>query len=180
MNENKLKFHIIKLKNCKIIDDILFKKDLLWVSENMHMKLLQEVHDQSSIFHLDNKQIINLVQRFYYWSDHWVIIQWYIWNYHACQQSKVSKNNINELHHSLSILQKCWKNITMNFIIELLLSEDYNIICIIICHLIKEHHYVFCHWKNDDISVKEMIWIMLWNIYQLHDLLSSIVSNRNF
>ena len=29
MNENKLKFHIIKLKNCKIIDDILFKKDLL-------------------------------------------------------------------------------------------------------------------------------------------------------
>ncbi len=29
MNENKLKFHIIKLKNCKIIDDVLFKKDLL-------------------------------------------------------------------------------------------------------------------------------------------------------
>ena len=45
MNDNKLKFHITKLKNCKIIDDILFKKDLLWVSENMHMKLLQEVHD---------------------------------------------------------------------------------------------------------------------------------------
>ncbi len=40
MNENKLKFHIIKLKNCKIIDDILFRKDLLWVSENMHTKLL--------------------------------------------------------------------------------------------------------------------------------------------
>ena len=25
-----------------------------------------------------------------------------------------------------------------------------------------------------------MIWIMLWNVYQLHDLLSSIVSNRDF
>jgi len=45
MNENKLKFHIIKLKNCKIIDNVLFRKDLLWVSENIHMKLLQEVHD---------------------------------------------------------------------------------------------------------------------------------------
>ncbi len=66
MNDNKLKFHITKLKNCKIIDNVLFKKDLLWVFENMHMKLLQEVHDQSSIFHLDNKWIINLVQRFYY------------------------------------------------------------------------------------------------------------------
>jgi len=29
MNKNKLKFHITKLKNCKIIDDVLFKKDLL-------------------------------------------------------------------------------------------------------------------------------------------------------
>ncbi len=52
------------------IDDVLFKKDLLWISENIHTKLLQEVHDQSSIFYLDNKWIINLVQRFYYWSNH--------------------------------------------------------------------------------------------------------------
>ncbi len=66
INENKLKFHITKLKNCKIIDSVLFRKDLLWVSENMHTKLLQEVHDQSSIFHFDNKWIIDLVQRFYY------------------------------------------------------------------------------------------------------------------
>jgi len=29
MNENKLKFHITKLKDCEIIDDVLFRKDLL-------------------------------------------------------------------------------------------------------------------------------------------------------
>ncbi len=180
MNDNKLKFHITKLKNCEIIDDVLFRKDLLWISENMHTKLLQEVHDQSSISHFNNKWIINLVQRFYYWSDHWATIQWYIQNCHACQQSKVFKDSINELHHFLLISQKRWKDITMNFITELSLSENYNIICIIICHLIKECYYVFCHWKNDDISVEEMIWIILWNIYRLHDLLSSIVSNRDF
>ncbi len=180
MNENKLKFHITKLKNCEIIDDVLFRKDLLWISENMHTKLLQEVHDQSSIFHLDNKWIIDLVQHFYYWSDYWATIWWYIWNCHACQRSKAFRDSINELHHSLSILQKRWKDIAMNFITELSLSEDYNIICIIICHLIKEHHYVLCHWEDDDISVKETIWIMLWNVYRLHDLLSSIVSNKDF
>ena len=145
MNENKLKFHITKLKNCKILDDVLFKKDLLWVSENMHTKLLQEVHDQSSISHLDNRRIIDLVQRFYYWSDHRATIWWYIRNFHACQRSKVSRNSINELHHSLSISQKRWKDITINFITELSLSEDYNVICTIICRLIKECHYVFCH-----------------------------------
>ncbi len=84
INDNKLKFYITKLKNCEIIDDILFRKDLLWIFENMHTKLLQEVHDQSLISHLDNKWIINLVQRFYYWADYQATIWWYIWNYHAC------------------------------------------------------------------------------------------------
>ncbi len=179
MNENKLKFHITKLKNCEIIDSVLFRKDLLWVLKNMHTKLLQEVHDQSSISHFDNKWIIDLVQRFYYWSDHWATIRRYIQNCHAYQRSKVSRNSINELHHSLSISQKRWKDITMNFITELFLSEDYNVICTIICCLIKECHYVFCHWEDDDISVEETVWIMLWNVYQLHDLLSSIVLNRD-
>ncbi len=67
----------------------------------------------------------------------------------------------------------------MNFITELSLSEDYNVICTIICRLIKERHYVLCHWEDDDISVEETIWIMLWNVYRLHSLLSSIVSNRD-
>ncbi len=67
----------------------------------------------------------------------------------------------------------------MNFITELFLLKDYNIICTVICCLIKKHHYVLCHWEDDDISVEETIWIMLWNVYWLHDLPSSIVSNRD-
>ncbi len=66
ISENKLKLHSTELRHCKIIDDILFRKDLLWVSENMHMKLLKEIHDQSFIFHSDNWRTIDLVQRFYY------------------------------------------------------------------------------------------------------------------
>ncbi len=66
MNENKLKFHITKLKDCEIIDNVLFKKDLLWVLENMHTKLLQKIHDQFSTSHLSNKRTIDLIQRFYY------------------------------------------------------------------------------------------------------------------
>ncbi len=66
ISENKLKLYSIKLKNCKIVDDILFRKDLLWVSENMHTKLLQKIHDQSFISHFDNRRTVDLVQCFYY------------------------------------------------------------------------------------------------------------------
>ncbi len=133
ISENKLKLYSTELKHCEIVDDVLFRKDLLWVSENMHTKLLKKIYDQSFISHSDNRRTIDLVQRFYYWSDHQVMIRRYIRNCHVCQWSKTSRNSINELLHSLSISQKRWKNITMNFITELFLSEDYNVICTIIC-----------------------------------------------
>ncbi len=80
---------------------------------------------------------------------------------------------------SLLISQQRWQDIAMNFITELFLSKNYNVICMIICHFFKERHYVFYHWKDDDISIEETVWIMLWNVYRLHDLLSSIVLNRD-
>ncbi len=103
IRENKLKLHSIKLKHCKIVDDVLFRKDLLWISEKMHTKFLKKIHDQSFISHSDNQRTINLVQRFYYWSDHQATIRRYIWNCHVCQRSKTSRNSINKLLHSLLI-----------------------------------------------------------------------------
>ncbi len=74
MNKDELKLHDMKLKNCQIIDKVLFKKSLLWMLKQMHTKLLWKIHDQSSILHSDIRWMIDLVQRFYYWSDHWATI----------------------------------------------------------------------------------------------------------
>ncbi len=106
MNKDELKLHDMKLKNCQIIDNVLFKKNLLWVSKQMHTKLLWKIHDQSSISHSDIRWMIDLVQRFYYWSDHRAIIQQYIQNCHVCQRSKASWDDTNDLLQLLSILQQ--------------------------------------------------------------------------
>ncbi len=84
ISENKLKLHSTELKHCKIVNDVLFRKDLLWISENMHTKLLKKIHDQSFISHSDNQRTINLVQRFYYWFDYQAMIKRYIRNCHVC------------------------------------------------------------------------------------------------
>jgi len=130
--------------------------------------------------HSDIKWTIDLVQRFYHWSNHWATIQQYIQNCYVCQRSKASQDDTNDLLQLLSISQQRWQDIAMNFITELSLSKNYNVICMIICCLFKERHYVSCYWKDDDISIKETVWIMLWNVYRLHDLLSSIVLNKDF
>ncbi len=80
ISENKLKLHSTELKHCKIVNDVLFRKDLLWISENMHTKLLKKIHDQSFIFHSDNWRTTDLVQRFYYLLDHQAMIKCYIRN----------------------------------------------------------------------------------------------------
>ncbi len=96
----------MKLKNYQIIDNILFKKNLLWMLKQMHMKLLQKIHDQSSILYFDIKWMIDLVQCFYYWSNHRVTIQQYIWNCHVYQRSKASWDDTNDLLQSLLISQQ--------------------------------------------------------------------------
>ena len=45
MNKDELKLHDTKLKNCQIIDNVLFKKNLLWMLKQMHTKLLWKIHD---------------------------------------------------------------------------------------------------------------------------------------
>ncbi len=179
INKDELKLHDMKLKNCQIIDNVLFKKNLLWILKQMHTKLLWKIYDQSLILHSDIRWMIDLVQRFYYWSDHQATIWQYIQNCHVCQRSKASWDDTNDLLQSLLISQQRWQDIAMNFITELSLLKNYNIICMIICHLFKECHYVFYYWEDNDISIKETVWIMLWNVNWLHDLLSSIVLNRD-
>ncbi len=145
--ENKLKLHSTKLKHCEVVDGVLFRKGLLWVPEDMHTELLQEIHDRPSTSHRGNRRTIDLVQRFYYWPGHRATIRQYIRN---CQP----RDSTNGLHHPLPIPQERWKDIAMDFITGLPLSEGYNAICTIICRLTKERHYVPCHWGDGGTSAE--------------------------
>ena len=42
---NAVKLHSWHLHECWVIDSVLFKNNLLWISESLHIDLLQEIHD---------------------------------------------------------------------------------------------------------------------------------------
>ncbi len=107
------------------------------------------------------------------------IIDWYIWNCYICQQSKTFQNKFNELLHFLLILKQQWKNIVMNFIINLFSLKDKNIILIMICKLLKKWHYISCFTDDEKITAEKTAELMLQWIYQIHDLLNFIISNRD-
>ncbi len=77
----------IKLKNCWIQNEILYKDSQLWVSFNelLQMNLIREMHDQFSIDHLDILRMIKIIKRNYYWSFMQKTVDRYIQNCYVCQ-----------------------------------------------------------------------------------------------
>ncbi len=171
----------IKLKNCWIQNEILYKDSQLWVSFNelLQMNLIREIHDQSSIDHSEILRTVKIIKRNYYWFSMQKTIDRYIQNCYVCQRSKTSRNKSNDLLQSLSISEQRWQDIAMNFIINLFDSYDYNAILTVICRLSKERHYISCITDDEDITAKKTAEMLIQWIYWTHDLSSFIVSDRN-
>ncbi len=167
----------IKLKNCWVQNEILYKDSQLWVSFNelLQMNLIREMHDQLSIDHLDILRTMKIIKRNYYWSFMQKTVDRYIRNCYVCQRSKISRNKSNDLLQSLSISEQRWQNIVMNFIINLFDSYDYNAILTVICRLSKERHYISCIIDDEDITVEKTAEMLLQWVYWTHDLSSFIV-----
>ena len=168
----------IKFRNCRNVDDVLYMKNRLWISESQQVKLLQKVHNQSASGHSDKNHIIELIKRFYYWPRLKDIVERYIRNCDLCQRSKASRDKINDFLISLLVPKQRWRDIVMNFIIDLFSAKEYNVICIIIDRLIKKRHYVSCWSDEQDLNAEEIAFIIIWNVFRLHELSDTIVFDR--
>ena len=107
------------------------------------------------------------------------IVERYIRNCDSCQRSKASRDKINDFLISLLVSKQHWRDIVINFIVDLLSAKKYNVICIIINCLIKERHYVSCWNGEQDLSAEEIAFIMIWNVFRLHELSNTIVSDKD-
>ncbi len=148
MKQNKKTCQDIDLDNCKILDEVLWKDDRLWISQSMIILLIRKAHDLSINDHSDMNWTLNLLRWLYCWSKMRMMIKHYIWNCYICCKSKALRDWINELLKSLLILKQQWQNISLNFIIDLSESDESNVILTIIDWLFKKWHYILC-WSND-------------------------------
>ena len=81
--------------------------------------------------------------------------------------------------NSLSIPERNWQNISLNFVVELFRCFDrFNFILMIIDKFSKKRHYIFCDAENDDTTAEIIIKILIHNVWKLHELFLFIVSNK--
>ena len=154
IEQNRRTCQDISLDNCRVLNEVLWKNDRLWVSQSMITQLIRKAHDLSISDHSDMNRTLNLLRRSYCWSKMRTTIKRYIRNCYVCRRSKASKDRINKLLKSLSIFEQRWQDISLNFIINLLKSDESNAILTVIDRLFKERHYILC-WSDDEETFAE-------------------------
>ncbi len=154
MKQNRRTCQDIGLNNCRVLDEVLWKDDKLWILQSMITRLIRKAHDLLISDHSDINWTLDLLRRLYCWSKMRTTIKRYIQNCYVCRRSKASRDRINELLKSLLILKQWWQNIFLNFIIDLSESDESNAILTVIDRLSKKRHYILC-WSDDEETFAE-------------------------
>ncbi len=149
LKQNRRICQDINLNNCRVLDEVLWKDDRLWVFQSMITQLIRKAHDLSISDHSNMNWTLDLLKWSYCWSKMRMMIKCYIRNCYVYYRSKASRDRINELLKSLLILKQRWQNISLDFIINLSESDENNAILTVIDQLFKKRHYISC-WSDDE------------------------------
>ncbi len=97
----------------------------LYVSENLSVReeLLKRHHDNSLAEHFNADKISELLDYKYYWKSMIKDVKEYVNTYDICQRIKMKYHLSYDELRSLLQLTDLWKEITMNFITDLLSSK---------------------------------------------------------
>ncbi len=154
IEQNRRTYQDMSLDNCRVLNKVLWKNDRLWVSQSIITQLIRKAHDLSISDHSNMNWTLDLLKRSYCWSKMRTTIKRYIRNCYVCRRSKVSRDRINELLKLLFISEQWWQDISLNFIIDLLKSDESNAILTVIDWLSKKRHYILC-WSDDEETFAE-------------------------
>jgi hypothetical protein len=154
--------------------------ELTIIFEQNRLSLMQEMHDQFAFDHSDVNRIIKLLRRNYRWSEMIRDVKQFIRNCHTCRRAKAARDKYNELLNFLSMSNRSWIDIILDFVIELSDNRDYNAVLMIIDRLSKMHHYISCTTNENKTTTEKTTKLLIQHVWKLHELLTTMIFDRDF
>ena len=171
----------LKLENCEIRkNDLLWIKDRLYVLENekFHKVILKQFHDVSISDHVDRAITYDRLSTHYYWFRMLHTVSRYIKNCLQCKRIKAYRQNKQDLLKFLSISERYFQNIFVDFITFLSTctrhDRAYKHIMIVIDRLSKKKKFI----SLESFDVKIVVQIFLKWIWREKNYSNFVVSNR--
>jgi RNase H-like domain found in reverse transcriptase/Reverse transcriptase (RNA-dependent DNA polymerase)/Retroviral aspartyl protease/Integrase zinc binding domain len=139
-------------------------------------KIIFEMHDSSQGGHSGISATYHRIKRNFYWPSLKDSVHSYIQQCPNCQMNKGEHIHPPGLLQPLPIPHEAWSSIGMDFITGLPKSKGYEVILVIVDRLTKYSHFLPLTHPYSATSVAQLF---LDNIYKLHGIPSSIVSDRD-
>jgi len=119
--------------------------------------------------------MVELVTKNYWWLGITKKVKQYVEGYNQYQRMKNrAEMSVGKLRPN-EILERPWQHILVDFITKLLVSKGYNSILVVCDKFSKISHFIA---MTEKIMVKELARLFKDNVWKLHRLPESIISDR--
>ncbi|KAI3760252.1 hypothetical protein L1987_50645 [Smallanthus sonchifolius] len=155
-------------------DGFLFKGNQLCIPDSsLRLKIIQELHGEG---HVGRDRTLHLVQSSYFWPTMRKEVDRYVKRCRICQVSKGTATNAG-LYMPLPVPSQPWNDISMDFVLGLPQTQRGNdSIFVVVDRFSKMVHFIPCKKTTDAVNVAQLFFR---DVYRLHGLPSSIVSDRD-
>lgn len=166
-------------KGCKDVEEVLYHQGLPYVPEIIYTKLISNYHNDILASHFKIDKTRKFIARKYYWSTLCCNIKAYIKSCDSCLSSKSLHHKPYSNHSSLLIPIYYCKDLSIDFIIDLLILTDwksysYDSILVTIDCLTK---MVYCKPVKIIINIVRLIEVIIDVLLKDYVLLELIISN---
>lgn len=178
----------IPLSECEIIDNRLVFRDRIYVPEGeLRLLLTQLAHDSCESGHPGKNKLYTLLNRYYWWPRMSSDTSAYALHCHDCRRNNVNRSRYQGTLKPLPLPLARWKDISVDFIgplpkdegplshLKWHNSEGFSMIMVIVDRLTKMRHYIPC---RENMSTKDQAFLFIRDVWKLHGLPESIVSDR--
>ncbi|KAJ8324255.1 hypothetical protein O5D80_8742 [Batrachochytrium dendrobatidis] len=156
-------------------EGLLLHQDRIVVPKSCYAAVLHSCHDVLAVGHPGIRRTLNLVSRKFWWPTMRADTKNYVSTCDTCARAKVPRHKPYGLLKPLETSDRPWGIITMDFISSLPTSNGHTCIFVIVCSLTKLAHFVSC---PELPSADETATMFIENVFRLHGLPDSIVSDR--
>jgi transposase InsO family protein len=101
-------------------------------------------------------------------------IRRYVASCHTCRRAKTSRETYNGLLKPLPVPDRRWKDISVDFVVDLPASKGCTNIMVVVDRLSKMRHLIAC----PDMSAPAVAQLFLDHVWKLHGLPETIISDR--
>ncbi|KAI0993536.1 hypothetical protein K3495_g14648, partial [Podosphaera aphanis] len=167
----------LDLSRCSLRNGRLYFDDLIYVPDVPDLKLilLKNCHDHPSGGHHGRNKVFAELSRDYWWPNMLKQITQYTNNCHTCKRITPSRLKYQGLLKQLPVPERRWRDISVDFIGPLPISDGKNCIMVVCCRLTKARHFIPCQTTIDAVETANLFFQHVW---KHHGFPESIVSDR--